>query len=141
MSNLYGVIGVSTPDHLLADPVGADTISIPMEPGNDTVKRGTVVYRKATGLWAPATAGDVVTTNMLAVLNEEVDTNAGAEDEGNQVAETAAAYRMGKFIAGRVTLADDAALTDAHRVVLALHSIVFDVTTNADEFENSTSAD
>ena len=74
MSELYKKIGESAYTQLLADPQGADVIAIPCEPGNGEIKRGTVMYRKSTGLWAPAASGQVTTSNMLAVLNEDIDT-------------------------------------------------------------------
>ena len=137
MSNLYGIIGQSTPDHLLADPLNGHPIAIPMEPGNGTVKRGTVVYRKASGLWAAAASAQIVNTNLFAVLNEEIDTGEAPASGDTAVAENAAAYETGRFIDGRVTLAADAALTAAHKVVLARQGIFFDQKTTAAEFNNS----
>lgn len=136
MSNLYGIIGQSTPDHLLADPMNGNPISVPMEPGNGTIKRGTVVYRKSAGFWAPAASADIVNTNLFAVLNEEIETGETPESGATVVAENAAAYRTGTFIDGRVTLASDAALTAAHKVVLARQGIIFSVKSEADEFDN-----
>ena len=122
---LYNTIGTSAYDQLLADPNGAEVISIPCEPGNGTVKRGTVMYRKASGLWAPAATANVVNTNQLAVLNEEVETGSAPASGTTVTAEDAAAYRSGRFVDGRVTLAASAALTEAHKVVLRQQGIVF----------------
>ena len=133
MSSIYDVIGTSNPAFLLADPIGADPIAVPMEPGNGTVKRGTVIYRKASALWAPAANADVTTSNMLAVLNEDVNT--GTELNGDMVAEDAAAYRAGRFIDGKVTLASNATLSAANKVVLRLQGILFKVDENADEID------
>lgn len=118
---MYQVIGTSTPDYLLADPQGADVIAIPMEPGNGTVKRGTVVYRKSNGMYAPAASANVATTNYLAVVDEDVNTNLNLV-----VAEDARAYRAGRLIAGKVKLASDAELTAAHAVVLRKQGLVLD---------------
>lgn len=139
MANLYGIVGQSVPDHLLVDPLNGNPIAIPMEPGNGTVKRGTVVYRKATGFWAPAAAANIVNTNLFAVLNEEIVTGDAPASGETAVAENAAAYRTGRFKDGRVTLASDAALTAAHKVVLARQGIFFNVTETAAEFENGVS--
>ena len=136
MSELYGVIGRSNPTQLLADPQGADVIAIPCEPGNGTVARGTVMYRKASGLYAPAANGDVTTSNMLVVINEDVET--GETITAGAVAEDAAAYRAGRFVDGAVTLASGSALSAANKVVLRLQNIVFDQTESAAEFENGT---
>ena len=128
---MYETIGTSNPNYLLADPQGADKIGIPMEPGNGTVKRGTVVYRKSTGMWAPAAAAQAVITNPLAVLDETVDTDADAK-----IAEDALAFRAGRLIAGKVTLAADAALTDAAALVLREQGIVLDRMVSTATFNN-----
>lgn len=47
--NLYESIGERKYDNLLADERNAETIAINMEPGNGTVARGTIVYRKESG--------------------------------------------------------------------------------------------
>lgn len=137
MSELYSTIGTSGYDQLLADPQDADVIAIPCEPGNGTVKRGTVMYRKASGLWAPAATANVVNTNQLAVLNEEVATGSAPGSGETATAEDAAAYRAGRFIDGRVTLASDAALTEAHKVILRQQGIVFDEKESTSTFTNT----
>lgn len=126
MSELYSTIGKKEYDQLLADPQGADVVSIPCTPGKGVVKRGTVMFREESGLYSPAAAEAVVNTNQLVVLNEEVDTGSAPGSGLTAVAEEAAAYRAGRFVDGRVTLASDAALTAAHKVVLRQQGIVFD---------------
>ena len=137
MSALYGIVGTSNPDYLLSDPQGADVIAIPCTPGKGEVKRGTVMFRENNGMWSPAASANVVNTNQLAVLNETVDTGAAPASGKTAVAEDAAAYRAGRFIAGRVKLASDAALTEAHKVILRQQGIVFDVADNAGTFDNT----
>ena len=137
MSELYNVVGTSEYDQLLADPQGADVISIPCEPGNGDIKRGTVMYRKSSGLWAPAASANVTTSNMLAVINEAVATGTAPASGVTAVAEDAAAYRAGIFVEGRVKLASDAALTAAHKVVLRLQGIVFDQKESNGTFTNT----
>lgn len=129
--DMYKVIGQHKPDYLLADPQGAELIAIPLEPGNGTVKRGTIVYRKASGLFAPAAEAEAVTTNFLAVVDETVDTTLNAT-----VAEDARAYRAGRLAKNKVTLAADAAVTPAVELVLRKQGIMLDVTTEAPEFNN-----
>ena len=134
MSDLYSVVGTSANKQLLADPQGADVVAVPVEPGNGDIKRGTILYRKATGLWAPAASGNILTTNMLVVLNEDI---ASGDSVGvGAVAEDAAAYRAGRFISGKVTLASDGTVTDAHKVVLRKQGIVFDQMESTDTFNN-----
>ena len=134
MSDLYNVVGTSANKQLLADPQGADVVAVPVEPGNGNIKRGTILYRKATGLWAPAASGNILTTNMLVVLNEDI---ASGDSVGvGAVAEDAAAYRAGRFISGKVTLASDGTVTDAHKVVLRKQGIVFDQMESTDTFNN-----
>lgn len=137
---LYETIGTNNPSYLLADPIGADVFGIPMEPGNGTVKRGTIVYRTATGLWAPAAAANAVITNQLAVLDETVDTT-GLETDEVTIAEDARAYRAGTFIKGKVTLASDAPVTAAVEVVLRAQGIVFDQMVSTSTFNNTAQND
>lgn len=129
--SLYEKIGEKNPTYLVADPTGLDTIAIPCAPGNGIVPRGTVMYRAATGLYAPAAAANVVSTNQLVVLDETVDTTASAT-----IAEDARAIRAGRLIAGKVTLAAGADLTEANKVILRTMGIVFDVMESTDTFNN-----
>lgn len=129
--SMYEVIGKNNPEYLLADPQGADAIAIPCEPGSGTVKRGTVMYRKANGMYAPAASANVAASNLLAVLDESVDTDANMA-----IAEDARAYRGGRLIYGRVTLANDGALSAANIAVLRGQGIVFDQMDTADVFAN-----
>lgn len=137
MTDLYNTIGTRSYDNLLADPQGADVITIPCKPGNGAVARGTVMYREATGLWSPAASAQVVSTNQFAVLNEDVDTGAAPASGVKAVAADAAAYRAGRFIAGKVKLAASAALTEAHKVILRTQGIVFDPMESTATFDNS----
>lgn len=140
MSELYSVIGKSEYDQLLSDPQGADVITIPCKPGNGEVKSGTVMFRGEKGLWEPASTGDVTTEKQLAVLGETVDT--GKDPGGETVtAAEAAAYRAGSFIAGRVTLKEDAELSEENKVVLRLQGIVFDVKESTETFDNKESGE
>ena len=132
MSKLFEVIGSSQPVDLLADPRGADQIAVPMKPGEGVVPIGTVIYRMSNGVWAPAASGQISTSYQLAVLAETVDTDADM-----QIAEDAAAYRAGHFIPGKVKLAAGATVTEAHKVVLRLMGILFDVTDLQGEFDNN----
>lgn len=119
--SLYGVIGTNNLEYLLADPQGADVIAIPVEPGNGIVERGTVMYRKATGMYAPAAEAEAIETNSLIVIDETVDTEANAS-----VAEDARAYRAGRLIFGKVTLAAGATVTPDVALILRKQGIVLD---------------
>lgn len=138
MSNLYGIIGTSTPEHLLSDPLNGHPIAVPLEPGNGELARGTLLYRKSNGLWAPAGNSQISTSYAFAVLNEAVDT--GATVGATAVAENAAAYQTGRFIDGKVKYDNSGtptAVTAAHKVVLALAGIFFDQSVeSAPEFDN-----
>lgn len=141
MSELYEVIGKSEYDQLLADPAGADVIAIPCKPGSGTVKRGTLMFRGEKGLWEPAATGDVTTEKQLVVLNETVDTGKAPGGGETATAAEAGAYRAGRFIAGRVTLKDDAELSEENKVVLRLQGIVFDQKVGTDTFDNKESGE
>lgn len=134
--NLYESIGERKYDNLLADERNAETIAINMEPGNGTVARGTIVYRKENGFWAAAAAANAVITNQLAVLDETVDTT-GIVGESETTAEVARAFRSGTFITGKVTLAAGAAVTAAIAVVLRTQGILFDQMAGAASFDNN----
>lgn len=133
--SLYEVIGTNNPEYLLADPNGADLIAIPCKPGNGKINRGTVMYRGADGMWLPASSAEAVDTNMLAVLDESVDTTASAT-----VAEDARAFRAGRLIAGKVTLKGGAELTAAVQLALRKQGIVFDQMVGTGTFTNGTGA-
>lgn len=128
---MFEVIGRNNPTYLLADPQGADKMAIPCKPGNGVIGRGTVMYRGADGMWLPAAAAEAVDANMLAVLDETVDTDANAT-----IAEDAAAYRAGRLIAGKVTLKDGAALTAEVQLALRKQGIVFDQMVSTETFAN-----
>lgn len=143
--SMYETIGTSTPETLLAKAYGADIIGIPCQPGNGIVKRGTIMYRTASGLWAPAATANVVTTNALAILDETVDTTGreipGEDETTLTVAEDARAYRSGHFVWGKVTLANDGTVTQAHAIVLMRQGIVFDQMVSTAAFDNTTEND
>lgn len=133
MSALYSVIGESNPTYLLADPQGADLISIPCEPGHETIFQGQLMYRKATGLYAPAAAENIIGTNNLVVLNEAVDTSADLT-----ISEDAAAYRAGRLIASKLLVSGGSALTAAQKLVLRQQGILLDVMDEAGmDYSNS----
>ena len=134
--SLYETIGTNNPSYLLAKPDNADVIGIPMEPGNGIVKRGTIVYRKDSGLWAPAAAANAIITNQLAILDETVDTT-GLATEDATIAEDARAFRGGHFVSGKVTLALAAAVTAAVEVVLREQGMVFDQMVSTATFDNT----
>ena len=137
MSELYDVIGTSGYSNLLADPQGADIISIPCEPGNGAVAAGTVMYRKSTGLYAPAASGQVTAANQLVVLKEDVATGSAPASGETVTAEDAAAYRAGRFIDGAVKLAAGGAVTAEHKVVLRGQNIVFGKKEETSTFNNT----
>lgn len=137
MSEMYSTIGNRAYSNLLADPQGADLISIPCEPGNGDVAAGTVMYRKSSGLYAPAATAQVTASNQLVVLKEDVATGAAPGSGKTATAEDAAAYRAGCFVDGAVKLAAGAAVTAAHKVILRGQNIVFDVKETTGTFDNT----
>lgn len=137
MSEMYSTIGSRAYSNLLADPQGADLISIPCEPGNGDVAAGTVMYRKSSGLYAPAATAQVTASNQLVVLKEDVATGAAPGSGETATAEDAAAYRAGCFVDGAVKLAAGAAVTAAHKVILRGQNIVFDVKEATGTFNNT----
>lgn len=116
MSRLYDTIGKSDPTYLQADPNGCQKEAVSVEPGHGVIARGTVLYRKSSGMYAPASAAEAVDANDLVVADESVDTDAEAH-----IAEVAAAYRAGQLVRDRVLLADGTPVSDA--VALALRRL------------------
>lgn len=137
MSEMYSTIGSRAYSNLLADPQGADLISIPCEPGNGDVAAGTVMYRKSSGLYAPAATAQITASNQLVVLKEDVATGAAPGSGETATAEDAAAYRAGCFADGAVKLAAGAAVTAAHKVILRGQNIVFDAKETTGTFNNT----
>lgn len=117
MTELFKNLGQSPVETLEAG--GGKQIAVSMEPGNGTVKHGTVIYRKDSGLYAPAAAANIVTTNNLAVLVTDTDTDTSAT-----VAEAAAAYISGELLAKDVVDGDGSTLTPAQALVLRKQGIV-----------------
>lgn len=132
MANMYGKVASYEPSYLLSDPTGANLIAVSAEPGNGTVERGTVLYRKENGMYAPAAAGNATAGNDLVVLDETVDTDAEAT-----IAETVRVYRAGRLISGKVVLAEGAAVTPAIALVLRQQGIVLTAMESADTFDNT----
>lgn len=119
MGALYSKIAEWNPDYLIADPMGCEKIAIPCEPGNGLCGRGVIMYRKASGLYAPATTTQMDGTYSLVVLDEPVDTDANLG-----VAEDAAAFRAGRLLYKHVVLKDGTDLTAAYELVLRQQGIV-----------------
>ena len=134
MTDMYGVIGTNTPDYLLAKAADGDRVAVSLKPGEGEITRGTVCYRTASGMYAPAAAAAAVITNDLVILDETIDTGNSVGDDA--VAEDAAAYRAGHFIESKVHLKSEAALTDAVKVVLRAQGIVFDPVVGTGTFPN-----
>lgn len=131
---MYKTIGTWDPSNLLADPNGAQPISIPCAPGNGVIERGQIMKRGSNGMYVPAAAADIVNTNYLVVVDDVVDTT-----ENATVAAEARAYRAGRLIESKLLLSGGGALTAAHKLVLRQQGIMLDILMeDAAEFNNST---
>jgi len=95
MDTLYGTLGASEVKELLVE--GGKPVAVSIEPGNGAIPAGALIYRKSSGLYAPAAAGQISTSYNLLVLQNAVDTTTDAG-----VAVAAAAYEKGVFKAGKV---------------------------------------
>lgn len=138
MSELYEVIGEKTYTNLLADPKGAEVISIALLPGKGKIKAGTVMEQNSsTLLWEPAASGHISTSYMLCVIGEDVDTGAPS----STLAIDAKAYRAGVFIDGAVKYDNSGtltALTAAHKLALRFQNIVFTAKESTSTIDNGT---
>lgn len=134
VKSLYRTIGTSNPTLLFASADNIDAISVPLLPEAGTYTPGTLLYRMSSGFYAPAGASDVATSNMLAVLGEEV-----VVDQGETVAPAVMAYRAGCFVDGAVKYDNSGtatAVTAAMKVVLRKQNIVFLPVMGGAEFDN-----
>ncbi len=113
MGNLYGTIATSTPQSLLADPVGAVRKAVAVTLGSGKLTRGIVMVRNADGLYEPATAATLIAGSIAAVLADDVET--GLVTEGTAPAATA--WFRGRFIRGAVKLASGALPAAKHGVL------------------------
>ena len=133
---MYTTIGKWEPSYLLSDPQGAQVISIPCMPGNGIIQRGQIMKRGNDGMYTPAAAADITSSNHLVVVDEVVDTTADAT-----IAADARAYRAGRMIESKLLLTDGE-LTADHKLVLRQQGILTDVLMeDASEFNNSTSTE
>lgn len=136
MATLYGKIGQNDPAYLLADPIGAEKIGVSLKPGVGTIKRGTVIYRNSSNLYEAAAAANIIATNYLAVLDEEV-----TSATGETIAPVASAYRKGNLIAGKVIISAGTAVTAAQEIVLRGQGIVLSqMDATAPELDNEVTA-
>ena len=129
--SLYDTIGTATYKNLLADPKGADPISINVKPVSSDLKAGQLMYRNANGLYEAASTSQLSTSYNVVVLGEDV-----AGDETAAVAPVALAYRAGTFIEGNVFYTAGTVVAEQYKVVLRLMGIVFDTDTDAGAFNN-----
>lgn len=131
MTNLYKGYGLNTIKNLLADPEGADKISVPILPGQEEIEAGTLLYRGGAGYYVIATTSQLDGSYSLAVLAEAIDTG-----DGSTVSEDAIVYRAGRFLPEAVKLASGT-LTAAHRLVLRQQGIVTEAKVGMGDFDNS----
>lgn len=112
---LNGTVGVKEPEYLLASDFNGHRIAVSLEPGNHTVKRGTVLYRKSDSvLYAPAASANITSGKDLVILGEDVDT-----DASDTVAISAMVYQSGDFLRDYVLQGDgETPITSAHELVL-----------------------
>ena len=122
METLYGTIGQSEVKDLLVGE--GKPVAVNLEPGSAVIPYGTLIYRKSSGLYAPAAAGQISDSyNLLVLANDaDVTTNAG-------IAIAAKAYERGCFKAGTVKKADGnggyEAVSAAEAIVLRDFGITF----------------
>lgn len=122
METLYGTLGQSEAKDLLVGE--GKPVAVNLEPGSAVIPYGTLIYRKSSGLYAPAAAGQISDSyNLLVLANDaDVTTNAG-------IAIAAKAYERGCFKAGTVKKSDGnsgyEAVSAAEAIVLRQFGITF----------------
>ena len=131
METIYNVIGSKTYQNLLADPKGAELITVPVYPNAAALKAGALLYRNSAGLWAPIASASIATDVEMVVLMEDLPINSTA------IATDATAARSGCFIDGVVLESDGNTPTAAQKLILRKQGIVFKPDSTATPFANS----
>ena len=131
METIFNVIGSKTYKNLLADPKGADLITVPVYPNVSALSAGALLTRNSAGLWQPIASGSIADNVELVVLMEDVPANDTA------IATDATVARAGCFIDGVVKESGGAAPTAAQKLILRKQGIVFKPDVTADPFANS----
>ena len=128
---LYSVIGTKTYKNLLADPKGADPISVNVKPGQGALAAGQLLYRNSSGLYEKAAQANVSTSYDVVVLAEDLAENTGA------VADVATAFRAGCFIDGAIFYTAGTPLTAGEKLALRQLNIVTDPDADAAGFASA----
>ncbi len=131
METIFNVIGSKTYKNLLADPKGADLITVPVYPNVAALAAGTLLTRNSAGLWQPIASGSIADNVELVVLMEDLPINDTA------IATDATAARAGCFIDGVVKESGGNAPTAAQKLILRKQGIVFKPDVTAEPFANS----
>ena len=131
METIFNVIGSKTYKNLLADPKGADLITVPVYPNVSALSAGALLTRNSAGLWEPIASANIADNVELVVLMEDVPANDTA------IATDATAARAGCFIDGVVKESGGAAPTAAQKLILRKQGIVFKPDVTAEPFANS----
>ncbi len=131
METIFNVIGSKTYKNLLADPKGADLITVPVYPNAAALAAGSLLTRNSAGLWEPIASANIADNVELVVLMEDLPINSTA------VATDATAARAGCFIDGVVLESGGSAPTAAQKLILRKQGIVFKPDVTADPFANS----
>lgn len=131
METIFNVIGSKTYKNLLADPKGADLITVPVYPNAAALAAGSLLTRNSAGLWQPIASGSIADNVELVVLMEDVPANDTA------IATDATVARAGCFIDGVVKESGGNAPTAAQKLILRKQGIVFKPDVDATAFANS----
>lgn len=131
METIFNVIGSKTYKNLLADPKGADLITVPVYPNVSALSAGALLTRNSAGLWQPIASGSIADNVELVVLMEDVPANDTA------IATDATVARAGCFIDGVVKESGGNAPTAAQKLILRKQGIVFKPDVTAEPFANS----
>lgn len=131
METLFSTIATKTYKNLLADPRGADLITVPVYPVDSELKAGSLLYRNSAGLWQALAASSIATDVDIVVLMEDVPANTTA------IATDATVARAGRFIDGAVKGTGSDTLTAAQKLILRKQGIVFDPDTTVGTFANA----
>ncbi len=104
---------------LLLPNYASVVVALPIAPGQNTLKRGAVLYQDSTSLYKEATASEVVDGKALAILNEDCQT--GAETQG--VAPVAACILGGAVLRKHIAIKSAETVTAEKELVLRKQGI------------------
>ena len=103
------------PNSIFASGAGARAIAIAVAAGEGSLKRGSILVRDTDNTYKFAATADVVATNNLVILDEDLETGS----DNTQMATVSRGWSSGVFMSGKLILKSNGALTAANMAALS----------------------